>query len=137
MTGTEIAIIIGAVLGAGGLGSIAIPILGRNKTKADAASVLTDSVMDVLEAYKEDNKEIRAEFKVIKQEMEDMRNANIDLEKTKEQLRSENEEFRKLVEELKSTIQDLQKQVNSLKRENTSLRKSIKEQKANAEKEEK
>lgn len=57
-----------ALLGGGGIGSVFVAILGRRKGKADAADVLTDSVLQFAEQLKKEAGEARDEVRRVRQE---------------------------------------------------------------------
>ena len=63
-----IGVIAAGLLGAGGVGSVLTAAFGRGKAKADAADVLTDSVLQFAEELKKEAGEARAEVRRVRQE---------------------------------------------------------------------
>ena len=59
---------IATLIGGGGIGSVLVALMSRRKTKADAADVLTDSVLQFAEELKKEASEARDEVRRVRQE---------------------------------------------------------------------
>ncbi|MEU8821794.1 hypothetical protein [Actinoplanes sp. NPDC048796] len=79
MTVQDITTIIGAIGGLGGLGALVASVLGRRKLRAEAADVITDTALTLVEPLQARVREVTAEAKEAREETRQAREEMFEL----------------------------------------------------------